>query len=261
MRFTLTLSLDQINSKIPINYQYELSSWIYKTINEGNPEFAEFLHSRGYMNDNKSFKLFCFSNLIVPKFKTEFDRLVLACEQIKLMVSFYPIEAMEPFIVGLFKNQAFTIGDRKSHAGFVVSSVEKMKEPEFTDQMSFKFLSPIHVIRKNPFDPSKTDHLDPEHKDFEGNFFDNLINKYNAYHKSTDFDVSGLKLELLTEPRSKAIHIKQGTKQETILKSYFFDFKITAPAKLIRIGYYAGFGKENSQGFGFAEIRNEKLDV
>jgi len=255
MRFLLSLSVDQLNSQIPINYQYELSAWIYKTVNEGNPEFADFLHNQGYVNKKKNFKLFCFSNLIVPKFKTELDRLVLACTQVKLMVSLYPIEALEPFIVGLFKNQAFTIGDKKSKAGFVVNSVEKMKEPEFCNQMSFKLLSPIHVIRKNPFDPSKTDHLNPEHKDFEGNFFDNLISKYNAYHESIEFDSSGFKLEILTEPRSKAIHIKQGTRQETILKSYLFDFKINAPAELIRIGYYAGFGKENSQGFGFGEIR------
>jgi CRISPR-associated endoribonuclease Cas6 len=117
-------------------------------------------------------------------------------------------------------------------------------------------LSPIHIIRQNPFNPEKTDHLNPEHKEFEANFFDNLISKYKAYHGNADFDKSGFRLEILSEPRSKAIHIKQGSKGASILKSFLFDFKLTADKELIKIGYFAGFGKENSQGFGFAEIIN-----
>jgi CRISPR-associated endoribonuclease Cas6 len=254
MRFLLTLTANQLNCLIPINYQYPFSSWIYKTLNAGNPEFADFLHNNGYTDENKRFKLFCFSNLSMAKYRQEQDRLMLLANPQKLIISFYPIEALEPFIIGLFKNQEFTIGDKISKAGFMVNSVEKLKEPEFSNQMTFKLLSPIHVVRQNPYDPTKTDHLDPEHKDFEANFFDNLTSKYKAYHGNTAFDTSGFKLEILSQPRSKAIYIKQGTMQQSILKSYLFDFKITANAELIRIGYYAGFGKENSQGFGFAEI-------
>jgi CRISPR-associated endoribonuclease Cas6 len=255
MRIKLTLSSARLNSKIPINYQYELSSWIYKILNEGDPAFAQFLHEKGYLDEKKRFKLFCFSNLQIAKYSREQDRLVINTNPVKLIISFYPIEALEPFVVGLFKNQEFSIGDKISKANFMVNAVEKLKEPEFKQQMSFRLISPIHVIRKNPFDPTKTDHLDPEHKDFATNLFENLISKYKAYHGAADFNVSEFKLNILSEPRSKAIHIKQGSRQETILKSYLFDFKIIANPALIRIGYYAGFGKENSQGFGFAELR------
>ncbi|PIY05025.1 MAG: hypothetical protein COZ21_04960, partial [Bacteroidetes bacterium CG_4_10_14_3_um_filter_31_20] len=44
------------------------------------------------------------------------------------------------------------------------------------------------------------------------------------------------------------------TPEETFLKGFLFDFKITAPHELIKIGYYAGFGKANSLGFGCAEV-------
>jgi len=41
-----------VNMFLPINYQYEFSSWVYKTIHLGNPKFAECLHSLEY-NDSK----------------------------------------------------------------------------------------------------------------------------------------------------------------------------------------------------------------
>ena len=254
MRFTLTLSANLSENLIPANFQYPFSSWIYRVLNEGNPEFAEFLHSNGYNDNQKRFKLFCFSNLKMAKYKIEGDRFRLLENPQKLIISFYPIEALEPFILGIFKNQSFSIGDQKSKVKFTVSSVEKLQQPEFSDQMSFRLLSPVHVVRKNPFDSKKIEHLHPEHKDFERLFIDNLISKYKAYHGNAGFDSTGYKLEILSEPRSKAITIKQGNKGETVLKSYLFDFKINADKELIKIGYYAGFGKENSQGFGFAEI-------
>jgi CRISPR/Cas system endoribonuclease Cas6 (RAMP superfamily) len=35
-----------------------------------------------------------------------------------------------------------------------------------------------------------------------------------------------------------------------------FDFMIGAPVEYQKIGYYCGFGKANSQGFGCVEVLN-----
>jgi CRISPR-associated endoribonuclease Cas6 len=61
MRFRLNLAVDGKkieDSILPINYQYELSSWIYRTINSSDSEFACWLHNAGYINENRKFKLF-----------------------------------------------------------------------------------------------------------------------------------------------------------------------------------------------------------
>lgn len=77
MRFNLNLSLtDRNRSVLPVNYQYELSSWIYKVINQSDPVFAKWLHDRGFSNDNKQFRLFTFSNLMVPQYEIAGDRLI-----------------------------------------------------------------------------------------------------------------------------------------------------------------------------------------
>jgi CRISPR-associated endoribonuclease Cas6 len=259
MRFQLTLNACKTGSKIPLNYQYAFSSWIYNTLNAGNTSFAEFLHNQGYVDQKKRFRLFCFSNLRMAKYLQEGDRLELLENPQRITISFYPLEAMEPFVVGLFQNQSFSIGDKTSKAEFVVSSIEKLPEPEFTDQMAYKLASPVHIARRNPFNSSKIDHLHPEHIDFAPMLIENLISKYKAYHGQKSTEASGYMFEILTEPRSKAIHIKQGNTGESILKSYLFSFRLKADKELQRMGYYAGFGKENSQGFGFADIMKEGL--
>ena len=83
MRFKLIIEKFERkdNDLLPINYQYELASWIYKTIHYGNAEFADWLHKHGYMNDKKQFKLFTFSNLLINKIKLIKDRLQIKSNQ------------------------------------------------------------------------------------------------------------------------------------------------------------------------------------
>lgn len=53
MQFKLTIEPTGLQRTIPINYQYEVSAWIYKTIRFGNGGFGEWLHSQGYMEEIK----------------------------------------------------------------------------------------------------------------------------------------------------------------------------------------------------------------
>ncbi|MBP8945755.1 MAG: hypothetical protein KBG25_07665, partial [Paludibacteraceae bacterium] len=59
---------------------------------------------------------------------------------------------------------------------------------------------------------------------------------------------------LLGGIRQKLIRIKAGKADETFLKGFEFEFKLTAPVELMRIGYYSGFGEKNSLGFGCVEV-------
>jgi CRISPR-associated endoribonuclease Cas6 len=48
MRFLISLQREGSSSVLPINYQYELSSLIYKIIDRADSAFSEFLHRQGY---------------------------------------------------------------------------------------------------------------------------------------------------------------------------------------------------------------------
>jgi CRISPR-associated endoribonuclease Cas6 len=262
MRFKITFRTEDksLRNIIPLSYQYELSAWIYSIIQSGNPLFARWLHEKGYILNGKSFKLFTFSRLQIPRnqFQISEDRLIVKRGDVAFYISFLLENAAEPFIMGLFRNQEMILGDRISKAAFMVNTVERLSDPIFKDTMSFSTLSPIVI---NKFDGKNGIFLKPDHPEYENLFFQNMVRKYVAMtvihgdNKDPDTSDSAItRFELLNEPKSKLVVIKAGTAQETKIRGYMFEFKLTAPATLIRTGYYAGFGEKNSLGFGCVDI-------
>ncbi len=255
MRFQLTLHLtDRDRIVLPCNYVYELSSTLYKILNKGDANFTSWLHDQGYCKQKKSFKLFTFSNLYAPSYRIQGDRFHILSDVVKLKVSFFPIEAMEAFVIGLFKNREFVLGDRYSQVPFEVVNIERMSEPEFTSRMVFKTLSPIFIEEQFP-DTGRTVHLQPDSPKFAELLHLNLLEKYRAfYRQEPDASWSVTRLRLLSIPKAKTITLKVGTPQETRMKGYMFQFELEGQPELLRLGYDGGFGRLNSQGFGCVEV-------
>jgi CRISPR-associated endoribonuclease Cas6 len=262
MKFKLTLEPASLSRILPINYQYEFSSWIYKTIHFGDPKFANWLHNQGYMDGKKQFRLFTFSRLIPEKYEIRGDRIELQGNHAIIHISFYAEEAKEPFIIGLFQNQEFAIGDKISKVQFHVKSIEKLPEPEWLETMVFRAETPMVISVKETETSKSAKYLSPEDNGYDNYFLKNLITKHLALMKQqnklnqqiTFGNTPGIKFTLLNKPKSKVIKIKAGTSEETSIKGYLFDFSITAPIEIIKLGYYAGFGEKNSLGFGCCEM-------
>lgn len=260
MRFRLTFNLDQSKpATLPVNYQYPLSAWMYRTIHEGNNGFADFLHKKGYEVGKKAFKFFTFSMLGFPEggFRLAGDRLQMLSDSCTLEVSFLAPEAMQHFIGGLFSNQKCTIGDKKSRVSFKVTSVEAGVLPTFTPVMEFKTMSPVLVSMAEP-GKQHAAYLAPDNPFYGKLLLDNLLAKYAAALQSAIIQPDGFLQQekptfgftLLNEPRMKGLTIKQGTAYETKIIGYQYRFRIEAPIALIRLGYLAGFGEKNSLGLG-----------
>jgi CRISPR-associated endoribonuclease Cas6 len=258
MRFKLSLGKIGNGNSIPINYQYEVSAWIYKTIHFGDPVFSEWLHTHGYCDGRKTFKLFTFSGIQAFPYQIKGDRLIIQALQASITISFYLDEAAEPFIIGLFKKQEFSIGDSRSRMDFSISAVERLPDIDIRPTMQFKALSPIVISTLEPEISKNAQYLDPQHVNYQQLFFRNLLAKYNATnkgahdHEETFLGKCGLKI--LNAPRSKLLLIKAGTEQETKIRGFTFDFEITATSELIEMGYEAGFGEKNSMGFGCCSL-------
>jgi len=255
MRFNLCLSLlDRNRNVLPVNYQYELSAWIYKVINQSDPAFADWLHNKGYSNDNKQFRLFTFSNLIVSQYEINGDRLIIKSDKIELIISTLPEENIRHFISGIFRDREFVLGDRISNAGFRINSIEAMPSPTFTDEMSFRALSPIFVSGK--LEGQKyAQYFRPDYDGYAQLLINNLKEKLKVYDGAElIFREYSVRLDLLSPPRQKGITIKAGTPQQSKLIGYHYNFKIKATKEFLRMGYYCGFGEKNSMGFGCCEV-------
>lgn len=255
MRFELTLTVDrEYGTQLPCNYMYELCSVIYKILNEGDPEFTAWLHDKGFTNEKKAFKLFTFSNLLIPCFKIEEDRLNILCDEIRLLVSFYPIEAIDAFVIGLFKDRRIELGDWKSKVVFHVGAVKRLPEPEFKETMRFRTLSPVFMDEKTE-EGRPTRHLSPTDPQFAFLLNYNLLEKYRAfYKKEPSAEWRPLEVKVIGEPKMKVITIKNNTPQQTKLRAYNCQLEISGEIELLKLLYTSGAGRQNSMGFGMLGV-------
>ncbi|HWS01583.1 MAG TPA: hypothetical protein VN249_13260, partial [Prolixibacteraceae bacterium] len=91
MRYKFTLKLvDPVPNALPVNYQFELGSWLFRMINNPDSALFSYLVSAGYASKDEPFRNFVFSHLMVPDRTIEGDRLFIRSERIGLIFSTIP---------------------------------------------------------------------------------------------------------------------------------------------------------------------------
>jgi CRISPR-associated endoribonuclease Cas6 len=235
---------------LPVNYQYELSSWIYKVIARADETYSSFLHEKGFTAEGRTFKMFTFSQLDLRPFEIIGDRIKLQGKEVLLTIRFMVDRSLDNFVKGLFINQQLGLGDKSSVVDFEVSAVETAAPFILKTTMQYHCLSPICVSRSRG--DGTTEYLFPSDPQFGDLLIQNLIRKEKALaltnsEPRTSFPFN---FRLLNTPRKKGIHIKANRESHTQVIGYLFHFELQAPTELHEIGYYAGFGEKNSMGFG-----------
>jgi len=259
LRIKLLLEQKKQEQLIPFNYQYPLSTIIYKIIEEANGEYAKWLHDSGFRHGYKSFKFFTFSALQIPEYEQKGSKIIIKSRNITLTVSMLSDETIENFIIGLFNKRDISIFDNTTKADFRIRTVERESPVEFREEMLFSTMSPIVLTKKTIYNGKEsTKYLSPvEDENYLEYFRKNLEEKYLANCLSKDINVKEEKInkiEITSEPKSKLITVKEGQKEQTKIKGYLYNFRISADLSLIKIGYYTGFGKLCSLGMGCARI-------
>lgn len=262
MRFKLTLTCSP-KQLLPLNYQYELASWVYHTIHRSDSGFAAWLHSQGYSTGNKSFKLFTFSNLELPKFKLQGDRLLLLGDSLSVQLSFALEASAEHFIKGIFQSQRLTLGDKQSRVSMEVQQIEAVALPIFRsgEPACFRTLSPLCVSSSRLQNGrSMPLYHSPADAGYGSMLLQNLLQKHVAAYPHQQqkslllADAQNFSFKLLSESKSRLVTIKANMPQETKVRGYLFNFELQAQEALLQLGYAAGFGEKNSLGFGCVEV-------
>ena len=252
MRFKLILQIqpEVMGRELPINYQYPLQAAIYHTLAQSDLEFSTWLHENGYQQEGKRFKLFTFSNLIVPQFgiDRQRERLIVKSSLVTLFISFLPERSTRQFVQGLFQQQTIQVADYLSGVQFVVREIQVMPSLEYHPDMAFKTLSPVCISLRN--EQGNMDYLSPDDPRYELGLLTGLLARYDVIHGRPYSGTPYCHLQLLNEPRSSLIRIKAGTPGETRVRGYRYTFKIDLPEELMQIAYESGLGEKGSMGFG-----------
>jgi len=255
MRFKFILEPQESNNTLPLNYQYPVESWIYNTLQKSDADYATWLHTTGYSeNEQKHFKLFCFSQLkfeyknhSISENKIDFGK-----HPVEIELSFVTHQATESFISGIFLNQEFKLGNLQHAAHFKVQTIQLCPEPEYGQVMKYYAQTPVVISQQRS--EKHTTYLDPSDAAYAQLFINNLINKYNSVPQSQSLPMQAINFNLLSDFKKKIITVKEGRSDETKIKGYKFEFELKAPPELHKVLFATGAGEKNSTGFGFVII-------
>ncbi len=274
MRLQLTLKPLEKNSVIPINYQYPIAAAIYKILSCSCEEYATWLHDRGYLSsDGKPMKFFVFSRLSIDEQEQRGNMLIAKNFSLCRLTLSSPMlnDFFNNFLIGLFQNQTFDIGNRETVARFVIKDIEALPpcglyRPEIRQEsiIKFKCLSPIVLSTMQEYQGELRQHyFRPDDPNLSEAIRKNLIHKFHTMTQSYPKDDS---LEFILDEQyiqrkggaskiSKLISICEGDEsREVKIKSFTCPFFLKGSIELIQCAYECGIGEKNSLGFGMIEM-------
>lgn len=257
MRLRLVLEPRKSFTKVPINYQYPLSAAIYKILQQASPEYAEFLHNRGYSSAaGRLMKLFTFSKLRIPGGRLRGRALTGSRGGWQLQIG-SPMhdEFVQNFVLGLFETAQLTIAAAGIRGDFQIQQVEALAPPAFENTMRFKCLSPLVVSTMHEHKGRLTPYyLRPDDAGLSEALRRNLEEKHKIIHGPLP-EKPDLFFEIQKQdkPRSKLITIKEGTPSETQIKAFETYFTLKGSPEMMQTAWECGLGEHNSQGFGMIE--------
>jgi CRISPR-associated endoribonuclease Cas6 len=266
VRIKLTLTPKDRSCAIPINYQYPLSAAIYKILNSASPDYAAFLHEKGYISPNrKPLKLFTFSRLWCPDMKRAGSTLVIRSQTSCHFQIASPMleDFVQNFVIGLFQQQEIDIGGPQTVGKFAITQVETLAAPEFSPEEKFISLAPIVASAKHEHRGKETTYyIRPGDPQLGDAIRKNLVQKFQTIYKKIpddeqltfSLDENYIQRKGGYDKISKLITIKEGEEQETQIKCFIAPFALKGSTELMRVAYECGIGEKNSLGFGMIEV-------
>ncbi len=258
MRVNFTLLPLSRKAVLPINYNYFLTSLIYKFIGNSSQDYSTFLHDEGYRlgESKKGFKLFTFSMLQGGEYRADHGEIVFLSGHVRWEISSPVNDFIQHLIEGFFsEGREIVIGPEGGEVRFLVECVETLPRPEFKEKMSFTCLSPITVSQSvNTPGGLKCHYLRPWEDGFSETIRNNLAKKYRLVNGNEIGD-GAFRIKIDTEymnKRSGKITKKISFKGTDIV-GFMAPFEVIGNPELVEIGYEAGFGEKGSMGFGMVK--------
>lgn len=262
----LKIKLKTNDSYASLNHNYALSGAIYKLLQFGSSEFANFLHEKGFKQNGHAYKLFTFS-LKYEKYEIQNGAIKLNSPTAYLYISSPLIDSfVKNFVLGTFSYQNVEIVSENISTRFKIISAELIPEPTFQSELKFKLSSPMVISQSKLFNGTLSPYyfrITDDIKEINRIFLNNLINKFEIVNKqkydgvgvAMNWDEDYIQAAIKKQKRlSKKISILKDIHNPIEIIGINCPFALKGDIELMKIGYECGFGEKNSMGFGMAEI-------
>jgi len=252
MRLILSLTSQRLPCTIPFAYAHNLAAIIYRFLDHASHDYARFLHDEGYQLGAKRFKLFTFSQLLIPKRTLTPRGIICQSHELFWQIASPVTEFVEHLAQGLLQLGQMRLGELE----LLIARVQVVPRPRFSHEMHLRCLSPLVVSAAHERNGKVyARYLRADDPRLSEALRQNLLKKFWVVYGRAPHD-SELSVEFDKEYlRRKGEEIYRlvdykGTK----IKAIMAPFVVRGSAELIEIGYEAGFGEKNSMGFGMVEV-------
>ncbi|BBD73348.1 CRISPR-associated endoribonuclease [Sulfodiicoccus acidiphilus] len=227
------LKLRVLSGEVPVHYNYLVQSLIYRRLPERT---RKLLHDGGVKEGPRRFKLFTFSRLY-GDFTRRGEDLVFK-DFVYLCVSSVFSKQMKALMKNFGEHPEVRIGKAK----LTVDSMRVVKFPNLENR-EFYTLSPVVVTKKTEV----TKYLLPHQEEYSLWLELNVKRKVKVV---TGREIkSPVRVRFLKWRRTVTMY------KGNVVVGAMGRFKFNAPKTAIMIGYLAGLGTKNSQGFGMFEFQ------
>ncbi|SNR89467.1 CRISPR-associated endoribonuclease Cas6 [Desulfurobacterium atlanticum] len=226
--------------KLPFHYHYILQGFVLHNISR---PLAEFIHSVGYGNGNKVYKLLTFSNLYGKNKVFKREKQIFFPQSFHFYISSYDLNVLSDIVKQLIGARNLNIAGQE----VFLSSIESFEESIITERVILKTLSPITVHETIN---GKTVYYNPYQEKFYQLLIRNLISKYSVITGQAFSD----SIEILQIKNSKYRKVITFYKNNFVIEAWKGKFEIKAPLKIIEIALKTGLGARNAQGFGMVAV-------
>jgi len=231
--------------KVPVSYNYGVQSLIYKYIDR---QLSDFLHDKGYIFGKRRFKLFTFSRIQGHARFLRNEKVFAFADSFNIIVA----SPIGTFIESLAENFIKSAEARLFKQTVHVESINVCAQPHFDSEVVVTMLSPVTMYStfSTPDGRKKTYYYNPFEKEFSQLLEENLKKKYEILYKTkangADFSIEPIGI---SKNHEKIIDYKG-----TVIKGWMGRYRLKGSPELLALGYNAGLGGKNSQGFGCFEI-------
>lgn len=233
------------------NYHYELMKEIYRSLEISNSDLALQVHDKGFIIENKIYKLFT-NQFFIENAEYTKDFIEIKKGTIcKLTISGVK-EVVKNIVFGFLEKENLNLFNNK----FKILNVENDKKVKFDKITLYKARNPIVATRQN--EKKNIIFVNPFEEDFYKILANNLKRKYKLiYNKDYEgelyFDIEdtfSVKKRLISNIKSKFMLIGYSG----------FELYLVADVDMQKVAYYCGFGSNNALGMGAVTYVTSRRD-
>ncbi|GAX90694.1 CRISPR-associated endoribonuclease Cas6 [Effusibacillus lacus] len=242
MRFKITLEAVNDFVSLPLQHNEFIQAAIYSSL---SPDFAAFLHDKGYRIDNRRFTLFAFSRIMGTYQILRERKQIHFSNPIQLVVS-SPVQEFIRDMAQLLLKDGFRIGSQYLR----VTGMEIQEPKVEQEEIVVHTLSPVvaYSTLLRPDGNKYTLYFEPGESDFRRIVTDNLLRKGRLIY-GEEVDFHGVQVEPVGHYKRHIVMYK-----DSAIKGYSGKFRLKGDRRLLQTAIDAGLGSKNAMGFGLVEV-------